>query len=246
MTLFIDGAPSGSNDLGSPQDVNNATDLVLGSSPCVDALAGTNFTGVVDELRFADSADPNLLLPPVPVNLAAPTIPAAAQDGDTLTCAPGDWRYHPTFTFQWLRDGQPIGGATSAAYTATADDVGHGITCRVKGSNAGGEATADSNGVTPAAKPVATTPPPTTPPATTPPVITAAADRHRRARSGRAAVGEALRERAPLLDPSAQGPRREGRVGGRVRQGQARQGCEGQADHRRRLTCAGCRRASSS
>jgi hypothetical protein len=169
VTWFIDGAPSGSNDLGSPQDVNNAADLVLGSSPCVDVLAGTNFTGVVDELRFADSADPNLLLPPVPVNLAAPTIPAAAQDGDTLTCAPGDWRYHPTFTFQWLRDGQPIGGATGAAYTATGDDVGHSITCRVKGSNAGGEATADSNGVTPAAKPVATTPQPTT---TTPPVIT--------------------------------------------------------------------------
>jgi hypothetical protein len=171
VSAFVDGVPSGSNDLGPVQNVSNATDLVLGSSPCVAALAATNFTGVVDELRFANTADPNLLPPPVPVNLTAPSIPAAALEGDALTCAPGDWRYHPAFTFQWLRDGQPIGGATTAGYTATGDDVGHALTCRVKGSNAGGDASADSNGVTPAAKPV-TTPPPTTPAATTPPATT--------------------------------------------------------------------------
>ena len=162
VSFFIDGAPSGSSDLGPPQNVSNATDLVLGSSPCVDALAGTNFTGVVDELRLADSADPNLLAPPTPVNLAAPSIPSAATEGDQLTCQPGDWRYHPTFTFQWLRDGQPIDGATGATYIATADDAGHSVTCRVSGSNGGGSAQADSNAVTPAAKPVVTTPPPTT------------------------------------------------------------------------------------
>jgi hypothetical protein len=171
VSAFIDGVPSGSDDLGPPQDVTNGTDLVLGSSPCVAALAATNFTGVVDELRFANTADPNLLLPPVPVNLTAPVIPATAQEGDALTCAPGDWRYHPSFSFQWLRDGQPIDGATAATYSATAADAGHSLNCRVSASNAGGAATADSNAVTPTAKPVITTPPTTPPPVTPPPPV---------------------------------------------------------------------------
>ncbi len=173
VTWFIDGVPSGSNDLGSPQNVDNAADLILGSSPCVGADGvSTTLTGVVDELRIADTADPNLLPPPVPVNLSAPAIPTAATEGDALTCQPGDWRYHPAFTFQWLRDGQPIDGATGSDYTATAADVGHSLSCRVKGSNAGGDATADSNAVRPSAKPVTTTPPTNTPPTTTPPVTT--------------------------------------------------------------------------
>jgi hypothetical protein len=170
VSIFIDGAPSGSGDLGTPQDVNNAVDLVLGSSPCVDAAASTRFTGVVDELRIADSADPNLLAPPAPVDLTPPAIPGAATEGDVLTCAPGDWRYHPAFTYQWLRDGQPIDGATVATYAATAPDTGHAVTCRVTAANAGGSATADSNTVTPVAKlVVTTTPQPTTPPPAGPP-----------------------------------------------------------------------------
>jgi hypothetical protein len=168
VSWFIDGVPSGSGDLGAPQNVSNAAELVLGSSPCVPAAA-TRFTGVVDELRLADGADPNLLPPPLPVNLTGPSIPATAIEGDALTCHPGDWRYHPSFAFQWLRDGQPIDGATAATYAAAAADVGHSLTCRVSASNAGGGATADSNAVTPTAKPVTTTPLPATPPTTTPP-----------------------------------------------------------------------------
>jgi concanavalin A-like lectin/glucanase superfamily protein len=181
VSWFIDGAPSGANDLGSPQDVSNAADLVLGGSPCVSALAATNFTGVVDELRIADAADPNLLAPPAPVNLAGPTIPATAKQGEPLTCEPGSWRYHPSLAFQWLSDGQPIDGATAATYTPTAADVGHSLACRVTGSNAGGSASADSGSVTPAAAdvpPPLTTPtpppPPPPPPPALPPVVTVA------------------------------------------------------------------------
>jgi hypothetical protein len=170
LTWFIDGVPSGSNNPGPAANVSNAANLVLGTSPCVgtDGVSG-NLTGIVDEIRFADTADPNLLPPPVPVNLTAPSIPATAQEGDNLTCQPGAWRYHPSFAFQWLRDGQAIDGAAGATYGATAADVGHSITCRVTGSNVSGGAPATSNAVTPQAAPVAT-PPPTTPPPTTPPV----------------------------------------------------------------------------
>jgi hypothetical protein len=177
VSFFVDGVPSGSSDLGTPQNVDNATDLVLGSSPCVGLNGSTRLTGVVDELRIANTADPNLLPPPVPVNVTAPSIPATVQEGDALTCQPGDWRYHPAFAFTWLRDGQPIDGATSADYTPAAADVGHSLTCSVTGSNSAGGSTAGSNAVTPAAKPgtttltITTTPTTTTPPVTTPPPI---------------------------------------------------------------------------
>jgi hypothetical protein len=145
--------------------------LTLGSGPCVgvDGLSVPT-GGQIDELRIADTADPNLLPPPVPVNLTAPSILASATQGDALTCQGGDWRYHPTLAFQWLRDSQPIDGATSASYTATSADVGKTLVCRVTATNAGGSASADSNGVVPAApKPpeqqTPTTPAPVTVPA---------------------------------------------------------------------------------
>ena len=90
------------------------------------------------------------------MNVSAPTIPATGHEGEPATCQPGTWRYHPTFAFAWLRDGLPISDAVAASYTATAADVGHSLTCRVSASNAGGNATADSNAM--AVSPIAPTP----------------------------------------------------------------------------------------
>ena len=116
----------------------------------------------------------NTLVPAeaLPANNTAPSIPGSAQEGDTIQCSPGSWSGNPSFTFQWLRDGVAIAGATSQSYTLTAADVGHAVSCRVTGTNGGGSANATSGTVTPTAKPVVTptaTPTPTPTPTSTPP-----------------------------------------------------------------------------
>jgi hypothetical protein len=106
-----------------------------------------DMTGLVDELRLWNGANH----PPRPTG--APTIAGSAVEGETLTCAPGDWSGSPTFSFEWLRDGSPIGGASAATYTLTTADVGRAISCRVTATNTGGSPKAISSAVTPAATP---------------------------------------------------------------------------------------------
>jgi hypothetical protein len=72
----------------------------------------------------------------VNVSNAAPAAPLVA--GDTLKCSPDAWTGvgAPAFTFQWLRNGTPIGGATASSYTTVAPaDQGAVIQCRVIATN---------------------------------------------------------------------------------------------------------------
>ena len=87
-------------------------------------------------------------VPPIaPQNTTPPSITGTAAVGSQLTCADGSWSGvpAPSLTRQWLRDGQPISGATDSAYTATGDDATHALTCRVSASNAGGSASATTS-----------------------------------------------------------------------------------------------------
>ena len=71
-----------------------------------------------------------------------PQVTGTMQVGQTVTCNPGTWANNPTFTFEWLRNGQPV--ATGTTYVLTGADATHQIACRVTGTNAGGSATATS------------------------------------------------------------------------------------------------------
>jgi hypothetical protein len=61
--------------------------------------------------------------------------------GTTLTCrgTPPEvgWQGNPVpeFTFEWLRDGEVIGGETEPTYTTTALDAGKSVQCVVSGTN---------------------------------------------------------------------------------------------------------------
>lgn len=93
-----------------------------------------------------------------PPTAGKPRITGLVALGRTLTCDPGSWSGDPTFGFQWLRNGGPIPAATGAPYVTTADDVDHELRCRVDATNAGGTASATSDGVvTPAVPPNPTT-----------------------------------------------------------------------------------------
>jgi hypothetical protein len=70
-----------------------------------------------------------------PVSLAAP---AGTGVGATLASSAPVWNQdNVTTTYQWLRDGQNIPGATSPSYVLTTTDFGRGVSVRATGSKTG-------------------------------------------------------------------------------------------------------------
>jgi len=88
-----------------------------------------------------------------PVNTVAPAITGTAQEGQILTSSTGTWTGTPTITFayQWKRNGSNILSATNSTYTLVTADVSQSIKCTVTATNGIGNASADSNSVTPIA-----------------------------------------------------------------------------------------------
>ena len=76
---------------------------------------------------------------PTPTVVAgAPTITGKARVGKTLTANPGTWvPGRVTFTYQWLRNGAPIAGATGSKYKLKNKDKGKRISVRVTGAKSG-------------------------------------------------------------------------------------------------------------
>jgi hypothetical protein len=67
-----------------------------------------------------------------------PTIVGAPQVGAVLTIDTGVWTPDPVhYSYQWLRWGQPIEGATSRKYTPTEQDAGAYLSVRVTGHKPG-------------------------------------------------------------------------------------------------------------
>lgn len=67
-----------------------------------------------------------------------PTISGTAKVGSTLTARAGTWTPAPvTLSYQWLRNGVAISGATSSTYKLTSTDKGKRITVRVTGTKTG-------------------------------------------------------------------------------------------------------------
>jgi hypothetical protein len=82
-----------------------------------------------------------------PVNTSPPLASGTLAPGQTLACAEGSWTGYPSpaFSYEWLRDGTPIAGASTSAYVVQAADEGHGLSCQVTASNSSGSETATSN-----------------------------------------------------------------------------------------------------
>ncbi|MDQ1556476.1 MAG: hypothetical protein QOI02_1478, partial [Actinomycetota bacterium] len=68
-------------------------------------------------------------------NLSPPTVSGSQVVGSRLTGTAGTWnvasKYLSPLTWEWLRDGTPITGATTSTYTLTPDDFGHQVALRV-------------------------------------------------------------------------------------------------------------------
>jgi hypothetical protein len=108
--------------------------------------------------------------------------------GASLTAVPGAWYPAPvTLSYQWLRGGGVIGGATGASYTLTSGDLGASISVRVTGSRSGYQSVSATSAAT--AIVIA---------ATASTVITAATPKV----SGKAKVGKRLTRRPGAWQPS--------------------------------------------
>lgn len=82
-----------------------------------------------------------------PVNTVPPLLTFADPFVGTIaSCSDGTWTNSPTgFTYQWLRNGASISGATTSFYILDNADVGTTITCRVTATNASGSRSAVSS-----------------------------------------------------------------------------------------------------
>lgn len=113
-------APDGSIEMHGLFELTDA------AAPGVGAvLSGVDEPTVID------------VLPEVTVPLANEVAPAVVGDavkGRTLTAHAGTWtRDDATFSYEWLRDGEPIPGriAADASYKVRGGDVGHTLAVRV-------------------------------------------------------------------------------------------------------------------
>src|SRR6478609_3757550 len=83
-----------------------------------------------------------------PVNSVLPAITGTKTVGQTLTCSTGTWTKSPSYSYQWLRNGVPISGATASTRVLAAPDQGALMSCTV---------TATKNGVSEVATSAQTT-----------------------------------------------------------------------------------------
>ncbi|MEN1973683.1 hypothetical protein [Cellulomonas olei] len=85
----------------------------------------------------------------VVTSTSRPTTSGAAKVGATLTARPGSWSVSGlTTTYQWLRDGAAISGATSASYRVTASDVGRKLAVKVTVRRTGYKAASSTSAAT--------------------------------------------------------------------------------------------------
>jgi beta-xylosidase len=77
-------------------------------------------------------------LDPAPIALKPPKVQGKTTVGSTLTATPGAWDQKGlVFSYQWLRDGDPIPGATAQKLRLGNGDVGHRMSVRVTARRSG-------------------------------------------------------------------------------------------------------------
>jgi len=147
--VAISGATSNKYVLVAADAGHKMTVTVTGSK------AGYTTTSKTSAATAAVAAAPLKAFTTAPT----PTISGTAAVGLTLTVAPGTWSpavLSFSLSYQWLRDGVAITGATSKTYVLVAADAGHKITVTVTGSAPGYATTSRTSAATAAVAPLKT------------------------------------------------------------------------------------------
>ncbi len=113
------------------------------------ADAGTSISVVVTGAKSGSSTLAKTSAASAKVATATtPKITGTAKVGSTLAVSTGAWTAKTAFSYQWLRDGVKITGATKATYVLTASDAGKKITVTVTGKLTGYATVAKTSAVT--------------------------------------------------------------------------------------------------
>jgi sugar lactone lactonase YvrE len=127
---------------------------------------GTSYSVLVRAVNTSGggAASPSGSVTPeaAPSDSTLPAITGTPDVGATLTASTGTWQGTSLiYSYQWLRDGVAISGATGSTYVPTSNDAGHQLSVQVTASNDVGSVSATSATVT--------VPTPSPAPSTTPP-----------------------------------------------------------------------------
>ena len=140
---------------GARQWLSNATPGLSTETPPTglgELVQSLGFAISATEVEFVPNQPILLAGQPLPVNTVLPVISGANLIvGTTLSTTNGTWTNTPSaYTYQWMRSGVEIGGATASIYVLAVADIGSTITCRVVASNASGSGVyAESNSLGP-------------------------------------------------------------------------------------------------
>lgn len=90
--------------------------------------------GVPGVTILTDALDIPMLAGPQLAPVSDASVQGSRKIGTSVTVSGPEWDQDGvTSSYQWLRDGAPIGGATAAAYKLVAADFGHSISVHVTG-----------------------------------------------------------------------------------------------------------------
>jgi len=103
------------------------------ATACDGAVCGAGIVDAAAAVADQVSAQP---LPAMAVT-KSPSIAGTPTIDRVLTGGAGTWSAAATLARRWLRDNQPIAGATAATYRTTASDVGHDLAFKVTASRTG-------------------------------------------------------------------------------------------------------------
>ncbi|GAA3686428.1 hypothetical protein GCM10022237_51040 [Nocardioides ginsengisoli] len=121
--VAIDGATASTYVLADADAGRTITVRVTGTLPGYATASTTSVPAGAVLAPFATAPEP--------------TVSGRTIVGQTLTAVTGTWDPAPSLTYQWLRGGSPVAGATGPTYQLTAADAGKAISVRVTATKAG-------------------------------------------------------------------------------------------------------------
>jgi hypothetical protein len=142
------GAWEGISSMPDPLATGSDVELLMDDGAVDLYGTGVEAKELPEGLQKSPSAHFTLELPSTPVNQTAPTVSGSGTAvGTKLTCSPGTWSGEPApgFTYQWLREGVAIPGATATTYTTANGDIAQPVSCEVTATNTAGHTVADSS-----------------------------------------------------------------------------------------------------
>jgi hypothetical protein len=123
-------------------DTFNFTDPKRGDTTRVRVDGALQFTNNVGSLYHLDTFTLKEVRDVSPEPTAGPAITGTLTVGSTLTVSNGTWSGGATsYSYQWLRDGVAVSGATASTYVLVSGDSGKMIGCAVTATDANGGST---------------------------------------------------------------------------------------------------------